>query len=76
MSTDDGGVNAFGDVVDVAGSQAAHVDAAAFHQVDVVLGDELLHLAICEITCQVSALRERFERAGLPFSPVKENMPI
>lgn len=40
----DGFVDGLSDVVDVLGGQAAHVDAAAGHQVDVLLLDQVLHL--------------------------------
>lgn len=43
----DGLVDSLGDVVDVLGGEAAHVDAAAGHQVHVLLFDHVLHLFGC-----------------------------
>lgn len=40
----DGIVDGLGDVVDVLGGQAAHVDATAGHQVHVLLFDHVVHL--------------------------------
>lgn len=40
----DGIVDGLGDVVDVLGGQAAHVDATAGHQVHVLLLDHVVHL--------------------------------
>lgn len=48
----DGIVDGLGDVVDVLGGQATHVDAAAGHQVDVLLPDHELHLFGCRTTEQ------------------------
>lgn len=44
----DGLVDGLSDVVDVFGCQAAHVDAPAGHQVDVLLLDHVRHLLGCE----------------------------
>lgn len=40
----DGLVDGLSDIVNVLGGQAAHVDAAAGHQVHVLLFDHVLHL--------------------------------
>ena len=40
-------VDGFGHIVDVLGGQTTHVDAAARHQVDVLLLHHILHLLSC-----------------------------
>lgn len=49
-------MNAFGDVINVAVGYAAHVDAAAFHEVNVMLRDELINCAIYSSKKLVSSL--------------------
>ena len=47
LDAGDGVVDGLGHVVDVLGGQTTHVDAAAGHQVDVLLFDHVLHLLGC-----------------------------
>lgn len=47
----DGLVDGLSDVVDILAGQAAHVDAAASHQVHVLLFDHVLHLFGCSTNC-------------------------
>lgn len=44
LDSGDSVVDGLGDVVDVLGGQAAHVDAATGHQVHVLLLDHVVHL--------------------------------
>lgn len=55
----DGLVDGLSDVVDILAGQAAHVDAAASHQVHVLLFDHVLHLFGCSTNCnRVSELHK------------------
>lgn len=55
----DGLVDGLGHVVDVLGGQPAHVDAAAGHQVDVLLFDHVFNLFSCETKTQRIDVRKK-----------------
>jgi len=62
-----GVVDGLGHVVDVLGGQAAHVDAAARHQVHVLLFDHELHLFGWRHTTRRRRRRRRFTQSRRPL---------
>ena len=71
LDAGDGVVDGLGHVVDVLGGQTTHVDAAAGHQVDVLLFDHVLHLLGCERKGRESSLP--VPEASMPLRSLKRS---
>lgn len=69
----DGLVDGLGHVVDVLGGQPAHVDAAAGHQVDVLLFDHVFNLFSCETKTQRIDVRKKTQEETGNVSEAKED---